>query len=155
MSIDRQLGIGETVNLGSHTFGAEEIKTFARKFDPQRFHIDEEAAKHSVFKALCASGWHTISMWMRYNAATFPATVERSAAFGEPIEFGPAAGLRDLKWLKPVYVGDTITFTRTPRSHRKLASRPGWRMLTTNNEAFNQHDEKVMSFTTMVLIKAG
>lgn len=155
MSIDRKLGIGETVTLGSHTFGAEEIKAFARKYDPQRFHIDEEEARKSVFKALCASGWHTISMWMKYNAATFPAAVERSKQFGDPVEFGPAAGLRDLKWLKPVYVGDTITFTRTPQSHRALASRPGWRMLTIVNEGINQNGDKVMSFTSMVLTKAG
>lgn len=155
MSIDRKLGIGETVTLGSHTFGAEEIKAFARKYDPQRFHVDEEEARNSVFKALCASGWHTISMWMKYNAATFAATVERSKEFGDPVEFGPAAGLRELKWLKPVYASDTITFTRTPQSHRALASRPGWRMLTTRNEAFNQHGEQVMSFVTMVLMKAG
>lgn len=154
MSLDAKLGIGETVDLGSHTFQAGEIKEFASKYDPQRFHIDEDAAARSVFGRLCASGWHTISMWMKHNAASFPATVERSRQWGTPIEFGPAAGLRDLKWLKPVYVGDTITFTRTPRAHRALATRPGWRMLTTDNAAINQNGETVMTFTTMVLMKA-
>jgi acyl dehydratase len=94
-------------------------------------------------------------MWMKHNAASFPAMVERSRAHGEPIEFGPAAGIRDLKWLKPVYVGDTITFTRKAVAHRALATRPGWRMLTAENAALNQDGDLVMRFTTMVLMKAG
>ncbi|WP_187972257.1 MaoC family dehydratase [Aquibium microcysteis] len=155
MSLDQRLAIGETIVLGSHTFGAEEIKAFAAKFDPQRFHLDEEAAKASVFGRLCASGWHTISTWMKYNAAAMPAIIERSRAFGEAIEFGPAAGIRDLKWLKPVYVGDTITFTRKALGHRPLASRPGWRMVTMENEALAPDGTVVMRFSTMVLMKTG
>jgi acyl dehydratase len=154
MSLDAKLAIGETFVLGSHTFEADEIKAFAAKFDPQRFHLDEAEAERSVFGRLCASGWHTISMWMKHNAASFPAMVERSKAHGEPIAFGPAAGIRDLKWLKPVYVGDTITFTRKAVSHRALATRPGWRMLTAENAALNQDGDVVMRFTTMVLMKA-
>lgn len=154
MSIDRRLGIGETVGLGSHTFGAEEIKAFAKKFDPQPFHLDEDKAAASVFGGLCASGWHTISMWMKHNAASFADTIERSRDWGEPVEYGPAAGLRDLKWTKPVHVGDTITFSRTPESHRPLASRPGWHMLTSRCEAVNQHGERVMSFEVNVLMRA-
>ena len=155
MSLDQKLAIGETIVLGSHTFGADEIKAFAAKFDPQPFHLDEEAAKASVFGRLCASGWHTISTWMKYNAAMMPAIVERSKAFGEPVEFGPAAGLRDLKWLKPVHAGDTITFTRKALSHRPLASRPGWRMVALESEALDQDGAVVMRFATMLLMKAG
>lgn len=155
MSLDQRLAIGETIVLGHHTFGADEIKAFAAKFDPQRFHLDEEAAKASVFGRLCASGWHTISAWMKYNAATLPSLVERSKAFGEAIEFGPAAGIRDLKWLKPVYAGDTITFTRKALSHRPLASRPGWRMVAMENEALGEDGSAVMRFATMVLMRTG
>jgi acyl dehydratase len=154
MSLDERLGIGETITLGSHRFEANEIKAFARRYDPQRFHVDEEEARKSVFGALCASGWHTCAMWMRFNVAAFPATVERAKERGNAIEYGPAAGLRKLQWLKPVYVGDTITFTRTPVSHRPLASRPGWRLLTSRCEAFNQYGDKVMSFQALVLMKA-
>ena len=155
MSMDERLAIGETIVLGNHTFAADEIKAFAAKFDPQRFHLDEEAARASVFGRLCASGWHTISTWMKYNAATLPSLVERSRAFGEAIEFGPAAGIRDLKWLKPVYVGDTITFTRKALSHRPLASRPGWRMVALENEALDSDGTVVMRFATMVLMRTG
>ncbi|RST87993.1 MaoC family dehydratase [Aquibium carbonis] len=155
MSLDERLAIGETIRLGSHTFGAEEIKAFAAKFDPQPFHLDEEAAKASVFGRLCASGWHTVSTWMKYYAAMMPTIVERSKAFGEPIEFGPAAGIRDLKWFKPVYAGDTISFTRKAVSQRPLASRPGWRMVAMENEALDADGAVVMRFTTMVLMKTG
>lgn len=154
MTVEQKLGIGETIRLGSHRFEADEIKAFAAKYDPQPFHLSEEAAERSVFGRLCASGWHTMAIWMRHNVACFPAVIERSRAFGEPVEFGPAAGLKELKWLKPVYVGDTITFTRTPQSQRPLASRPGWRLLTSRCEAVNQHGELVMSFYVMVLMKA-
>ena len=92
---------------------------------------------------------------MKYNAATLPSLVERSRACGEAIEFGPAAGIRDLKWLKPVYVGDTITFTRKALSHRPLASRPGWRMVALENEALDSDGTVVMRFATMVLMRTG
>ncbi|MCV0397540.1 MAG: MaoC family dehydratase [Rhizobiaceae bacterium] len=151
--MEKKFGLGETIVLGSHTFGAEEIVTFASKYDPQPFHLTQEAAEKSVFGNLCASGWHTISVWMRHNAAAFADTVERSRAYGDPIEYGPAAGLKDLKWLKPVYVGDTITFTRTPRTIRALASRPGWYLLNSLCGAINQKGEPVMSFEVNVLMK--
>lgn len=153
-TLDRRLGIGETVALGSHTFEADEIKVFAAKYDPQPFHLSEEKAASSVFGKLCASGWHTAAMWMRFNVASFEAAVERSRDYGEPIVFGPAAGLKDLKWMKPVYVGQTIDFTRTPESHRALASRPGWRLLTSRCEAFERDGDQVMTFKAMVLVRA-
>ncbi|WP_157017023.1 hotdog family protein [Mesorhizobium xinjiangense] len=154
-SIDRKLAIGETIVLGSHRFEAEEIKAFAAKYDPQRFHVSEKEAQKSVFGRLCASGWHTAAKWMHFNVASYPATIERSRAYGEPIAYGPAAGLRDLKWLKPVYVGDTITFTRTAESHRALSSRPGWCLLSSRCEAFNQDEALVMQFKALVLMKVA
>lgn len=154
MTLDAALAIGETITLGRHVFEADEIKAFASKYDPQRFHLDEEAAKASVFGKLCASGWHTAAMWMKHNVASFPATAERARARGATLTFGPAAGLRELKWLKPVYVGDTITFTRTAESHRTLVSKPGWRLLSSRCEAHNQNGEPVMRFVSLTLVKA-
>lgn len=153
MTLDARLAIGTTFDLGSHVFEADEITTFARKFDPQPFHLSEEQAKGSVFGRLCASGWHTASMWMRHNVASFPIFQMHAEAHGGPVEFGPAAGLRDLKWLKPVYVGDRITFTRTAESHRGLSTRPGWRLLTSRCEAANQGGDTVMQFRALVLMK--
>jgi acyl dehydratase len=156
MSLDSYLALGETVTLGSHTFEPEEIKEFARKYDPQPFHVDEAAAKRSVFGRLCASGWHTAAMWMRYNLKRREDVGERPwDGPGPRPAFGPSPGFTDLKWLKPVYAGDTITFTRTALSHRAMASRPGWRILTIRCEAHNQDGAPVLTFDSAVLVKTG
>ena len=153
MTLDQRLAIGRTFELGSHTFGAEEITAFARKFDPQPFHLSEEKAKGSVFGRLCASGWHTAATWMRHNVDHFDEVQAHAVANGGPVEFGPAAGLRELKWLRPVYVGETISFRRTPESHRALTTRRGWRMLTSFCEAAKQTGEPVMQFKALTLVR--
>lgn len=154
MSLDEYFGIGVTTTLGSHTFSTEEIKTFARKFDPQPFHLDETAARKSVFGGLCASGWHTASTWMKYNMAVREGGESTRWTGPGPIpEFGPSPGIRNLKWLKPVYPGETITYTRMGVGHRPLASRPGWRLLTVRAEAFNAAGAKVIEFDSSVLVK--
>lgn len=155
MTLDEYLLIGKKVELGSHTFTADEIKEFAAKYDPQPFHMDEAAARQSVFGRLCASGWHTCAMWMRYNLARRP-DVENAVweGDGEAPVFGPSPGFTDLKWLKPVYVDETITFTRTAKAHRAIASRPGWRVMTLICEAFDSTGDKVLEFESAVLLKA-
>ncbi|QPC85299.1 dehydratase [Mesorhizobium sp. NBSH29] len=156
MSLDDFYGIGITTVLGSHLFETEAIKAFARKFDPQPFHLDEEAAKHSVFGGLCASGWHTASIWMKYNLADQQAyAVERWRGDGPRPTFGPSPGFKNLKWLKPVYAGETVTYTRHGVSHRPLASRPGWELLTIRAEAFDSGEQKVLEFDTAVLVDIG
>jgi acyl dehydratase len=156
MTLDEYLGVGRTVTLGSHRFEAAEIKAFARKFDPQPFHMDEKSAGKSVFGRLCASGWHTASMWMRYNVLVRDSAGERvwNGPGPEP-EFGPSPGFRNLKWLKPVYAGETITFRRTVLAHRPLASRPGWRLMSVRAEAFDSAGDKVIEFESAVLVKAA
>lgn len=157
MTLDDFLLIGKTVELGSHTFTAEEIKAFARKYDPQPFHVDEDAAKASVLGGLCASGWHSCAMWMRYNLQMRQDLIAGSwkGEGPEPV-FGPSPGFTDLKWLKPVYAGDTITFTRKAIAHRALATRPGWRLLTLDCGAFNAADgNPVLAFRSAVLLEAG
>ncbi|WP_292896803.1 MaoC family dehydratase [Nitratireductor sp.] len=156
MSLDRFLRLGETVTLGTHTFTADEIIAFGRQFDPQPFHTDAEAARDSVFGRLCASGWHTCAMWMRYNLIG----IERDAfgpweGPGEKPKFGPSPGFSNLKWLKPVYEGDTITFTRAVTGHRPLASRPGWHLVSLAAAAHGADGETVMSFENGVLMKSG
>lgn len=156
MTLDEFFGIGVTTELGSHTFGAEEIKAFARKYDPQPFHIDEEAAKNSVFGALCASGWHTAAMWMKYNLAIRMETEsERWEGPGPVPVFGPSPGFSNLRWLKPVYAGETIRYTRIGVAHRPVASRPGWRLLTLRSEAFDSTGDKVLTFDSAVLVKVA
>ncbi|WP_048648372.1 MaoC family dehydratase [Nitratireductor soli] len=154
MSLDAYLRIGETITLGTHRFTAEEIKAFARAYDPQPFHTDEEAARHSVFGRLCASGWHSCAMWMKYNLEGMDRNDGPAwQGPGPQPEFGPSPGFSNLKWLKPVYAGDTITFTRRAVEHRALATRPGWRLLSLRAEAFNGDGERVLEFDNAVLVK--
>lgn len=154
-TLDQYFRLGETIILGQHTFGAQEIKDFARKFDPQPFHLDEKAAEGTLFGRLCASGWHTASTWMKYNLRhREDATGTAWTGEGEAPQFGPSPGFEKLKWLKPVYVDETITFTRRALSHRALASRPGWRVLKMMCEAFDSSGDKVLEFESAVLVKA-
>ncbi len=153
MTLDEYFAIGETQEIGSQTLTAAEITAFASKYDPQPFHLSEEGAKGTVFGALCASGWHTTSLWMRYNLLHTRDAVKWTGEGPAP-EFGPSPGFKNLRWLKPAYAGDTIRFTRISTGHRPLASRPGWRILSGLAQAYNGADELIMSFETAVLVKA-
>src|SRR5690349_24903727 len=105
------IAIGEKTELGRFIFTADNIKAFARRFDPQAFHLDEAAAARSHFGALCASGWHTASVWMRLMVDHQRREDEARRGRGEAVaSLGPSPGFRELKWLKPVYAGDTVTY---------------------------------------------
>ena len=156
MTLDDYFRIGEMITLGAHTFTADEIKAFAARYDPQRFHMDEREAENSVFGRLCASGWHTAATWMKYNLKKREDSGEIPwDGPGPRPEFGPSPGFQNLKWLKPVYAGETITFARRALAHRALASRPGWRLLTIACEAFDSTGDKVLEFESAVLVKTG
>jgi acyl dehydratase len=127
--------VGETIEMGRHTFTEAEIIEFARQFDPQPFHTDPVAAKSSAFGGLIASGWHTCAVCMRLNCETY---INRTVSLGSP-------GLDNIRWLKPVRPGDTITYRRTVLESRASQSRPGVGLLRSRTEALNQHGELVMS----------
>src|SRR5690606_17764988 len=125
MSYFEDIRIGERHEIGRHTFTAEEIKAFAQAYDPQPFHLDEEAAAKSHFGRLCASGWHTAAVCMRLLIDDRKRRVAEMKTRGEPVGlWGPSPGFRDLKWLRPVYVGDTISFTTEFVEARLSQSRP-------------------------------
>jgi acyl dehydratase len=139
--------VGEASTLGTHTFTAEDIVRFARQFDPQPFHLDEEAARRSLFGGLCASGWHTAAVWMRLMIGYRERAREEARRRGErPPELGPSPGFKNLKWSKPVYAGDTITYCSAITGTRASASRPGWGLAFHRNSGVNQHGEEVFSF---------
>lgn len=146
--------IGRREDFGVHTFSAEEIVEFARKYDPQPFHLDEEAARNSMFGGLCASGWHTTAIWMR-KACDFRdrefARIE--AEGGEKPGVGPSPGFKNLRWLKPVFAGETIRFFSEPLSARALNSRPGWGIVESANGAETLDGKPVMTFQSAVLVK--
>lgn len=145
---------GYKADLGSHTFSAEEIITFAKAYDPQIFHVDAEAAKHSVLGGLCASGWHTASMWMRKlrDFATERAA-KRTREGLQNAQYGPSPGFENLKWLKPVYAGDTITYTIETLACRASSSKPGWYVSSSLCGGRNQNGEEVIRFESSVFLK--
>jgi acyl dehydratase len=143
---------GLEVDLGSHHFTREAILKFAKKFDPQPFHLSDEGGLAGPFGGLSASGWHTAAGWMRCYVATNGAARERLAAAGKALpEVGPSPGFTNLKWLKPVYPGDTVSYRHIVVSKRELASRPGWGLVFSRNEGFNQMGELVFSFDGKVM----
>jgi len=148
MRFFEDMRVGERTELGSHTFTADEIKSFAVRFDPQPFHVDEAAAARSHFGALCASGWHTAAMFMRHFVDAERREAEALRARGELVaKDGPSPGIRDLRWLKPVYVGDTIRFAREVKELRETPHRPGWGLMIALNTGTNQDGELVISFS--------
>jgi acyl dehydratase len=141
------ISVGDRMELGSHTFTTEDIKTFAAQYDPQAFHMEEAAAATSHFGALCASGWHTVAVWMRLRVDYAKREDAERLARGEVLaKLGPSPGFRDLKWLKPVYVGDVITYASEVAEKRASQSRPGWGLVFARNTGTNQKGEVVLSF---------
>jgi acyl dehydratase len=148
------LKVGDRIELGTYTFSADDIKAFAKRFDPQLFHVDEDAARRSYFGALCASGWHTCCVWMRLMVEHRRRDAEERRARGEPVaKSGPALGFRELKWLKPVYAGDTISYATEVIEARPSESRPGWGLMTVFNTGENQKGERVMSFVSTTFVE--
>ncbi|MES2028063.1 MAG: MaoC family dehydratase [Pseudomonadota bacterium] len=145
--------IGMRRELGSFTFTADSIKAFAKQFDPQPFHLDEEAGRKSLFGGLAASGWHVASVCMKLLVADGQrAKAEAEARGEEPPVGGPSPGFRDLRWVRPVLAGDTLTYSSEVVSVRATATRPGWGILQSKNVAVNQRGEEVYSFLGSVFL---
>jgi acyl dehydratase len=154
MRFFEDMRVGDREIFGRHTFSAEEIKTFAARFDPQPFHLDEAAAAATHSGRLCASGWHTASMLMRCLVEFRRDEDEARRARGEAVaKTGPSPGFRDLKWLKPVFAGDTVTYVGEVIALRPLKSRPDWGLITARNTGTNQHGELVLSFESAAFVE--
>ena len=128
---------GEVFELGSHTMDKERMIAFAREFDPQPFHTDEKAAEASVWGGLIASGWLTGSTLMRLLYDGF---LKDAASLGSP-------GIDELRWLKPVRPGDTLTARLTVIEATASRSRPDRGIVRTRMELMNQDSETVMTVT--------
>jgi acyl dehydratase len=147
---DRQ--IGEMVDLDSHTFGRDEIIAFAREHDPQPFHLDEAAAKASLFGALSASGWHTAAHFIRGVVTSRLEANSAARARGERVAaYGPSPGFRNLNWPKPVFVGDTVSFRVRLTEKIDLKSRPDRGLLVSEAQGRNQRGEIVFAVTSQIL----
>jgi acyl dehydratase len=154
MKYFEDIQVGDTYEVGRHTFNADEIKTFARRYDPQLFHLDEAAAAASHFGALCASGWHTAVVWMRLTVDHRRGLADAARTRGEPVAgIGPALGFREMKWLKPVYAGDTIAYKTEVIETRASVSRPGFGLMTIRSTGANQNGEPVISFVSTTFVE--
>ena len=138
--------IGEEWRIGAHAFTREAILDFARQFDPQRFHLDEEAAKSSIFGGLCASGWHVAAASMRalvdFRAAGF---AEMTARGETPPPLGVSPGITALRWPVPTRPGDVVTFHSKVLDKRETR-RPEWGIVGFRVWGINQDGREAISY---------
>lgn len=131
--------VGRTLEMGTYTVTEEEILTFARQYDPQPFHIDAEAAKHSIYGGIISSGWMTCSIMMRLLVDNM---TSKAASMGSP-------GVDEIRWLKPVYAGDTLSVSLVVLDARASSSKPDRGVVHTQWEATNQRGELVCTVKGM------
>ncbi|WP_269506196.1 MaoC family dehydratase [Burkholderia sp. IMCC1007] len=135
------LVVGSNTEIGSYTFEADDIKAFAQRYDPQPFHVDEEAAKASPFGGLIASGWHTCSVFM---SLLIKKLGPDSTSMGSP-------GIDSIRWLKPVRAGDTITMYQKIHDKRVSASKPDRGIVSAEWIGINADGETVITVHTNVI----
>lgn len=138
------LEVGSETYFGSYAVTREEVLEFARKYDPQPFHLSDEAAAKTHFGRIAASGWHSCAMTM--------AVIARHVVENEQAGLG-SPGVDELRWLKPVYPGDTIHVRSTIVETRPSQSKPDLGSFRSATVVTNQDDVPVLSFTSIVLIR--
>ncbi|MBS0475104.1 MAG: MaoC family dehydratase [Proteobacteria bacterium] len=144
MAYFEDLEVGSTARFGNYAVTREEVIDFASKYDPQPFHLSDTAAAQTHFGRLSASGWHTCAMVMRMLVDNM--VQRRQAGLGSP-------GLDELRWLKPVYPGDTLRVETQILSKRQSLSRPEMGSFESAVQAFNQDDVLVCTMKSIGLIR--
>ncbi len=137
--------VGVEEEFGTCEVTREEVLEFARKYDPQPFHLSDDAAAKTHFGRLAASGWHTCAMTM--------AIIVRHLSEGEGQAGLGSPGIDELRWLKPVYPGDTLRLRGRLIEKTPSRSKPDIGSYRSEMTVSNQHDEPVMRFTSIVLIR--
>ncbi len=138
------LEIGAVTQFGSYEITREEVLEFARKYDPQPFHLSDEEAAKTHFGRISASGWHTCAMTM--------AVIARHVVEGEQAGLG-SPGVDELRWLKPVYPGDTLHVSGEIVDKTPSRSKPEIGSFRTRNTVTNQDNVPVLTFTSIVLMR--
>jgi acyl dehydratase len=133
--------IGDRESFGSHTFAAEEIKTFAARFDPQPFHLDEAAARKGMFGGIVGSGWHSVCLCMRM---TVDAVFNHSSNMGSP-------GVEKIRFIRPLFPGDTISARIEVLDSVPSRSKPDRGRLTFGFTLTNQNNETIMDLQGMTI----
>lgn len=144
MQFYEDIAVGQKSAFGHYEVTREEVIDFARKYDPQPFHLDDEAAAKTHFGRILASGWHTCAMTMSMLVANL--TANKQAGLGSP-------GVDELRWKKPVYPGDTLRCETEVIEKRRSASRPEMGVYRSRVRVLNQDDLPVMTFISNGLIR--
>ena len=137
------IAVGRKQSFGRYEVTREEVLAFARKYDAQPFHLDDEAAARTHFGRLSASGWHTCAMTMAMLVENMKTHAQ--AGLGSP-------GVEDLRWLKPVYPGDTLRCESEVLEKRRSLSRPEMGIFKSRLKVFNQHDTPVLAMISIGLV---
>lgn len=138
------MNVGDRAAFGSYAVTREDVIDFASKYDPQPFHLDDAAAAATYFGRLSASGWHTCAMTMRMMVENL--TVGGQASLGSP-------GIDQIRWLKPVYPGDTLRVETVITEIRPSRSKPDIGTVHNDITVFNQSGEPVMTMKSIGLLK--
>lgn len=136
--------VGEKQSFGAYVVDRDEVIAFAQKYDPQPFHLSDEAAAKTYFKRLAASGWHTCAMTMAMIVAH--KTDRQEALLGSP-------GIDTLRWLRPVYPGDTLRCEAEVTEVRALRSRRAMGLTKASITVLNQHGEAVLTFIANMMMQ--
>jgi acyl dehydratase len=136
------LTVGAKLSLGKYTFEREEVLEFAGKYDPQPFHVDEQAAGASIFGGLIASGWHTCAVMMKLLVAQ---VLHDSSSMGSP-------GIDEIRWLKPVRVGDTLEVFLVIEGARASKSKADRGLIVMRWDGYNQDGEQVVYVRSKLLM---
>jgi acyl dehydratase len=137
------LSVGDRFSAGPMTVDADDIKRFAREYDPQPFHLDEEAAKSSMFRGLVASGWHTAALTMRLLTSG-----------GMPLAGGLVGAGGELEWLRPVRPGDRLSVESEIIEITRSRSRKDRGTVMTRTRTLNQNSEVVQILTAKLVVSA-
>lgn len=143
MQYFEDIEVGTKASFGSYPVMREEVIEFASRYDPQPFHLDDAAAAATHFGRLSASGWHTCAMTMRMLVDNIEE--RRQAGLGSP-------GLDELRWKKPVFPGDTLRVETELLDKTRSRSRPEMGSFRSAVRVYNQHDEVVLSMTSIGLV---
>ena len=138
------LEVGSSASFGHYEVTMDEVRQFATSYDPQPFHLDEDAAAATHFGRISASGWHSCAMTMRMMVDNMKAN--QQAGLGSP-------GVDQLRWKKPVYPGDTLRVETTIIEKRRSKSRPEMGIFKSRGQTFNQNDEVVLEMVSNGLIQ--
>jgi acyl dehydratase len=134
--------VGEVIDLGERTISRDSIVAFAREFDPQPFHLDDAAARATIYGGLLASGWHTASLMMRM---LYDSLIRHTVSLGSP-------GVDELRWLKPVRPGDTLSLRMTILECVPSRSKPDRGIVRSLMELRNQHGDVVVTMRGLSLL---